>query len=202
MTKVPARFITSAARPADFPPPTLPEIAVVGRSNVGKSSLINALVGQDGLARTSRTPGRTRLVNWFEIGTQPPFFLVDLPGYGYAEVSRATRESWRPLIEGYLSGRKTLAGVVLLIDIRRGAAEEEQDFVPWLAERDMPAIVALTKADKLAKNKRALEVARAKRDLGLRREPLAVSATSNDGIAALWRAVVQLAVDATAAKPA
>ena len=200
MTKVSARFVTSAAQPSDFPPPSLPEIAVVGRSNVGKSTLINALVGQPGLARTSRTPGRTRLINWFAIDER--FHLVDLPGYGYAEVSRATRESWRPLIEGYLSGRKSLAGVVLLIDIRRGAAEEEQDFVPWLAERDMPAVVALTKADKLAKNKRALEVARAKRDLGLRREPVAVSATSNDGIAALWRAVVQLAVDATAAKPA
>ena len=219
MTKIAAHFVTSAAQPSDFPPPSLPEIAVVGRSNVGKSTLINALVGQPGLARTSRTPGRTRLINWFAIARSSSagprsnaqrcgesiddrFHLVDLPGYGYAEVSRATRESWRPLIEGYLSGRKTLAGVVLLIDIRRGAAEEEQDFVPWLAERDMPAIVALTKADKLAKNKRALEVARAKRDLGLRREPLAVSATSNEGIAALWRAVVQLAVDATAAKPA
>ena len=195
-------FVTSAASPKDFPPPTLPELAVVGRSNVGKSSLINALVGQEGLARTSRTPGRTQLINWFHVDAQPKFHLVDLPGYGYAEVSRATREGWRPLIEGYLDGRASLAGVVLLIDIRRGAAEEEQDFVPWLAERDMPVIVALTKADKLAKNKRALEVARAKRDLGLRREPLAVSATSNEGIPALWRAVVQLAIDATAAKPA
>jgi len=200
MTKVAARFVTSAAQPSDFPPPSLPEIAVVGRSNVGKSTLINALVGQPGLARTSRTPGRTRLINWFAIDER--FHLVDLPGYGYAEVSRATREGWRPLIESYLSGRKSLAGVLLLIDIRRGAADEEQDFVPWLAERDLPAIVALTKADKLAKNKRALEVARARRDLGLRREPVAVSATSNEGIAALWRAVVQLAIDATAAKPA
>jgi GTP-binding protein len=206
MTKIAARFITSAAQPSDFPPPGLPEIAVVGRSNVGKSTLINALVGQPGLARTSRTPGRTRLINWFAIASSGEsidrFHLVDLPGYGYAEVSRATREGWRPLIEGYLSERASLAGVVLLIDIRRGAAEEEQDFVPWLAERDMPAIVALTKADKLAKNKRALEVARAKRDLGLRREPLAVSATSKEGIPALWRAVVQLAIDATAAKSA
>src|SRR5689334_20185934 len=128
--KVRARFVTSAAKPADFPPPTLPEIAVVGRSNVGKSSLINALVGQDGLARTSRTPGRTRLINWFEIGSQPPFYLVDLPGYGYAEVSAAVRQTWRPMIQAYLEQRTSLAGVLLLVDIRRNAEAEEQDFVP------------------------------------------------------------------------
>ena len=130
MTRIAARFVTSAAQPSDFPPPSLPEIAVVGRSNVGKSSLINALVGQPSLARTSRTPGRTRLVNWFEIDGR--FFLVDLPGYGYAEVSQAMRESWRPLIEGYLTGRTSLAGVLLLIDIRRGVQDEELDFAPWL----------------------------------------------------------------------
>ena len=111
MTRIAARFVTSAAQPSGFPPPSLPEIAVVGRSNVGKSSLINALVGQPGLARTSRTPGRTRLINWFEIDGR--FHLVDLPGYGYAEVSQAMRESWRPLIETYLDTRTTLAGVLL-----------------------------------------------------------------------------------------
>jgi GTP-binding protein len=198
MTKVAARFVISAAQASGFPPPVLPEIAVVGRSNVGKSTLINALVGHPGLARTSRTPGRTRLINWFEIDER--FHLVDLPGFGYAVVNRATREGWRPLIEGYLSERKSLAGVLLLIDIRRGPAEEEQDFVPWLAEHNTPFVVALTKADKLAKNKRMLEVARARRELGLRKDPLAVSATSNDGIAALWREVVGLAV--AGARPA
>ncbi|TMQ06132.1 MAG: YihA family ribosome biogenesis GTP-binding protein [Deltaproteobacteria bacterium] len=191
MTKIRARFVTSAASPSDFPPPSLPEVAVVGRSNVGKSSLINALVGRPGLARTSRTPGRTRLVNWFAIDER--FLLVDLPGYGYAEVSRATRDSWRPLIEAYLAERTSLAGVLLLIDIRRGVQEEELDFAPWLAERAMPAVVALTKADKLAKNKRMLEVARAREALGLRKDPLAVSALSGDGIDPLWRAVVRLA---------
>lgn len=164
---------------------------MVGRSNVGKSSLINTLVGQPGLARTSRTPGRTRLVNWFAI--EERFYLVDLPGYGYAEVSHAMRESWRPLIEGYLAGRASLAGVLLLIDIRRGALVEELDFIPWLAERDIPVVVALTKADKLAKNKRMVEVARARQALVLRKEPLAVSTLSNEGIEPLWRAIVQLA---------
>jgi GTP-binding protein len=190
--KTPARFVTSAARPADFPPPTLPELAVVGRSNVGKSSLINALVGQDGLARTSRTPGRTRLVNWFEIGSQPPFFLVDLPGYGYAEVSQATRESWRPLIESYLEQRPSLAGVLLLVDIRRNVLDEELDFVPWLAQRETPLVVALTKADKLPKNKRALEAMRAKQLLGLRKEPAIVSTLSGEGIEPLFRTLLRV----------
>ena len=187
-----ARFVTSAARPDDFPPEGLPEVAVVGRSNVGKSSLINALVGQD-LARTSRTPGRTRLVNWFEV--EQRFQLVDLPGYGYAEVARETRESWRPLIEAYLASRSTLLGVVLLLDVRRGVEDEELDFVPWLVERERAIVVALTKADKLPKHKRALEVTKAKHALGLRREPFAVSAQTGDGLDQLWRAILGL-VDA------
>ena len=190
MTRIAARFVTSAAQPSGFPPPSLPEVAVVGRSNVGKSSLINALVGQPGLARTSRTPGRTRLINWFAVNER--FHLVDLPGYGYAEVSQAMRDSWRPLIEGYLADRTTLAGVLLLIDIRRGAQDEELDFVPWLAERATPVVVALTKADKLPKNKRTLEVRRARQALNLSRDPLAVSVLGGDGIDPLWRAVVQL----------
>jgi GTP-binding protein len=188
--KVKAQFVISASKPSEFPAENLPEIAVVGRSNVGKSSLINALVGQDGLARTSRTPGRTRLVNWFEIDGK--FHLVDLPGYGYAEVSRETREAWRPLIESYLGDRKSLAGVLMLIDVRRGPEEEELDFVPWLEAKNIPIVVALTKADKLAKNKRMLEVVKAKKALGLKRDPFAVSAQTGDGIEPLFRALLHL----------
>ena len=188
--KTRATFVISAAKPDQFPAPTLPEVAVVGRSNVGKSSLINALTGNAGLARTSRTPGRTRLVNWFDVnGT---FMLVDLPGYGYAEVSRDMRESWRPLIESYLSDRKTLTGVLLLIDVRRGPQDEELDFVPWLEAKEIPIVVALTKSDKLAKNKKMLEVAKAKKALGLKRDPYAVSAQDGDGLDPLWRAVTKL----------
>src|SRR5690606_37033448 len=131
--------------------------------------------------------GRTRLINWFEIDGK--FHLVDLPGYGYAEVSREMRESWRPLIERYLSERKTLAGVLLLVDVRRGPQDEELDFVPWLEARGTPIVVALTKSDKLAKNKRMLEVAKARKRLGLSRDPVAVSAQSGEGIDPLWRAV-------------
>ena len=129
------------------------------------------------------------------------FFLVDLPGYGYAEVSQSMRDSWRPLIESYLAERTSLAGVLLLIDIRRGAQDEELDFLPWLAERAMPVVVALTKADKLAKNKRTLEVGRVRQALGLRRDPLAVSALTGDGIEPLWRAVVQLVTARPAGTP-
>ena len=188
--KVPAKFVISAAKPADFPPPRLPELAVVGRSNVGKSSLINALVGQDGLARTSRTPGRTRLLNWFEVDGR--FHLVDLPGYGYAAVDREMRAGWQPLIEEYLSKRDALAGVLLLIDVRRGPEAEELDFVPWLEDKKIPIVVALTKSDKLPKNKRMIEVAKAKKTLALKRDPIAVSAQSGDGIDQVWRSLDKL----------
>ncbi len=188
--KVPATFVTSAAKPSGFPVGTLPELAVVGRSNVGKSTLINTLVGHEGLARTSRTPGRTRLVNWFEIDHK--FHLVDLPGYGYAAVNRDLKESWRPLIETYLEKRDVLAGVLLLIDIRRGAQEEELDFIPWLAQKKIPVIIALTKADKLPKNKRTLEVMKAKKDLAQKRDPIAVSAQTAEGVDAMWRAMLKI----------
>ena len=188
--KVSAKFVTSAAKPTDFPPPRLPELAVVGRSNVGKSSLINALVDQDGLARTSRTPGRTRLLNWFEVDGR--FHLVDLPGYGYAAVDRDMRAGWQPLIEEYLSKRDALAGVLLLIDVRRGPEDEELDFVPWLESKKIPIVVALTKADKLPKNKRMLEIAKAKKTLALKRDPIAVSAQTGDGIDTVWRALDKL----------
>jgi len=188
--KVNAHFVISAAKPEDFPPGRLPEVAIVGRSNVGKSSLINSLVHQHGLARTSRTPGRTRLLNWFEVDGR--FHLVDLPGYGYAAVDRNMRAGWQPLIEAYLDKRDVLAGVVLLVDVRRGPEEEELDFVPWLAERKVPIVVALTKADKLPKNKRMLEIAKAKKTLALKRDPFAVSAQTGDGVEDLWRAIDKL----------
>jgi GTP-binding protein len=190
--KIQAKFVTSAAAPKDFPPDGAPELAIVGRSNVGKSSLINAMLGSD-LARTSRTPGRTRLLNWFDVASKPPLRFVDLPGFGYAEVTKAMRESWRPLIETYLGTRASLAGVVLLVDTRRGPEDEELDFAAWLHQRETPLVVALTKCDKLAKNKRMLEIQRAKKLLDLTRPPLAVSALTGDGVDELWRAVLAVA---------
>lgn len=188
-----ARFIISAASPKDFPAPGLPEVAIAGRSNVGKSSLINALCGAD-LARTSRTPGRTRLLNWFAV--QPakggPMNLVDLPGYGYAAVDKGMRESWRPLIESYLQDRDVLKAVVLLVDIRRGAEDQELDFAPWLLQRGVAVIPVLTKADKLGKAQRQPLVEKLHRALGsgdkLKR-PVLFSAHENLGLDDLWKAI-------------
>ena len=188
-----ARFVISAARPQDFPPPVHPEIAFAGRSNVGKSSLINALAGQDGLARTSRTPGRTRLVNWFRIepnaGTTVD--LVDLPGYGYAAVDEGTRTGWRPLIEALLGERASLRAVVLLVDIRRGVEDEELDFVPWLVQRGLTVIPVLTKADKLGKAQRQPIAAKVKKELALGVNPVLFSAQDGLGVDELWRAILK-----------
>ena len=198
-----AEFVTSAAEPSGFPRPSLPEIAFAGRSNVGKSSLINTLVGVPGLARTSRTPGRTRLLNWFRVTPPkgPPMHFVDLPGYGYARVPNEMRASWRPLIETYLRDRPALRGLVLLVDARRGAEEEEQDFLAWLREGGVPARVVVTKADKLPKNKRKPAAMAVQHDLGLDRPAILFSALDGEGIVPLWRVISQLATDAPEPEP-
>ena len=191
-----ASFVTSASKPAEFPPEDLPEVAFAGRSNVGKSSLINALVGKHGLARTSRTPGRTQLLNWFRVeapstGAPRPLAFVDLPGYGYAKVPVAMQASWQQLIESYLSDRKVLGAVVLLVDVRRGVEQEEEDLAAWLRERGIPLVGVVTKIDKVAKNKREPVLGAVKRALGLPRPPIGFSATESDGIDELWRAILR-----------
>ena len=143
-------FLGGMAELGGWRPPTdLPEVAFVGRSNVGKSSLLNALVRRKKFARVSNTPGRTREINFFKVNDT--FVLVDLPGYGYAKVSKEKRNAWRPMIERYLVGTSELRGIVLLLDVRRDPSDDDRAMVDFLAEVGVPVIVVVTKADKLKK---------------------------------------------------
>ncbi len=135
--------------PKDFPAERLPEIAFLGRSNVGKSSLINKLLGRKNLARTSSTPGKTRGLFFYLIDHS--FYFVDLPGYGYAKVSKGTRDSWGPLIEEYLGGRATLCGCIHLVDCRHKPSAEDLQMADWLRYHQLPTITVATKTDKLSR---------------------------------------------------
>jgi GTP-binding protein len=159
-----ARFLASATKPGEFPLPAGPEIVFAGRSNVGKSSAINALAARRRLAFVSRTPGRTRTINFFELAAGGR--LVDLPGYGYASAPRALRATWDLLIARYLSERGTLAGVVLLADARRPLTASDRNFLEWLAPVAAPRLVLLAKSDKLTRAERAKALAQARAALG------------------------------------
>ncbi|MDD4766479.1 MAG: ribosome biogenesis GTP-binding protein YihA/YsxC [Desulfotomaculaceae bacterium] len=156
-----AEFVTSAVKTADYPAGELPEVALAGRSNVGKSSLLNKLVNRKGLARTSNTPGRTRLINFFRVNGV--FHLVDLPGYGYAKVSLREKDSWRKMVEGYLNTRINLRGIVLLIDSRHPPTAQDIQMYDWLKYRGVNAVVVATKADKNSRSRllQSLKVIRA-----------------------------------------
>lgn len=146
-----AEFVTSAAHTGQYPADDLPELAFAGRSNVGKSSLINCLVERKKLVRTSRTPGRTQLINFFRINDCLRF--VDLPGYGYAKVALSVRAAWRPMIQDYLDTRKNLRGVIEILDMRHPPAPDDLSLWAWLKDRNIPAVAVLTKSDKLPRSK-------------------------------------------------
>jgi GTP-binding protein len=148
-----ARFLASAAKASDIPPEAGPELAFAGRSNVGKSSAINALAGRKRLAFFSKTPGRTRTINFFDLGERGR--LADLPGYGYASAPRALRATWDSLIGGYLARRHGLAGVVVLMDARRPLATSDRHFLEWLEPVAAPRLVLLAKSDQLSRAERA-----------------------------------------------
>ncbi|MGB3288913.1 MAG: ribosome biogenesis GTP-binding protein YihA/YsxC [Burkholderiaceae bacterium] len=165
-----ASFTVSAARLDQLPAPTTAEVCFVGRSNSGKSSAINVLTNQRRLAFSSKTPGRTRLINLFGIPdpAEPEAFLgflVDLPGYGYASVAREAREEWADVLGGYLRSRSSLAGIVLLIDIRRGVTELDRRLADWIAPTGTPVLALLTKADKLPYGQRVKAVIAVKKEL-------------------------------------
>jgi GTP-binding protein len=147
-----AEYIISAVKYSQYPPPLVPEIAVAGRSNVGKSSLINRFLGRRRLAKTGQTPGKTQTINFFNINDQ--WYLVDLPGYGYAKVPQTTKARWRRMMEEYFSRRKTLRGVVLLVDIRHKPSPEDLIMMDMLGSFGYPVLVAATKADKIARSQR------------------------------------------------
>ena len=193
---VDAKFHAQAKALDQLPAPTHTELAFAGRSNVGKSSLLNALVGRKALARTSSTPGKTRLAHFFldnRNGTTRSarrVLLVDLPGYGWGKVAKTERAAWQTLVESYLGEREPLRLAILLHDVRRDATDEERDLLAWLAEREVPALVAITKSDKLAPMRRAERVKQLVKEYALAPEAMiATSAEKKDGIDALWRAI-------------
>jgi GTP-binding protein len=201
-----AEFLTSGTEKtagAGWPVEGPPEIAFAGRSNVGKSTLLQALMQRRGLVRISSTPGRTRLINFFRIVVAPEggraaenrreLYFVDLPGYGYAKVSKAEREKWLPFVDQYLSERAALKVLVLLVDPRRDANRreppllDETEIAKYVAARGVLVLAVMTKADKLSKHERKPALEKLKRELGL--PAIAVSATDGDGIDELWRRI-------------
>jgi GTP-binding protein len=173
------------------PESSLPEVAFAGRSNVGKSSLLNSLVRRKSFARVSRTPGRTREINFFRINNG--FVLVDLPGYGYARISKEKKSEWKPLIESYMRRTTQLRGIVLLLDIRREPSDDDRAMLDFLAEMEVPTIVALTKKDKLSMLAAQERVAEISRVLALLPDQvIPFSAHSGEGRIELLEAITDL----------
>lgn len=173
------------------PDSPLPEVAFAGRSNVGKSSLLNSLVRRKSFARVSRTPGRTREINFFRVNNE--FVLVDLPGYGYARISKEKKAEWRPMIESYLRRTTQLRGIVLLLDIRREPSDDDRAMLDFLAEVEVPTIVALTKIDKLSKAAAEKSAAAISRSLALEADQvIPFSAQTGEGRVELLEAIATL----------
>ncbi len=185
-------FLGGMATPGGWrPPPGLPEVAFAGRSNVGKSSLLNRLVRRKAFARVSRTPGRTREINFFQVNDQLVF--ADLPGYGYARVAHEQRDAWRPLIEGYLRHSERLQGVVQLLDIRREASDDDRLMLEFLADLGVPTIIVVTKIDKLGTNAGAARVNELARSLALAEDQvIPFSAVTGRGRDELATAIIDL----------
>jgi GTP-binding protein len=176
-----AVFLKSAANPADFPADTGKEVAFVGRSNSGKSTALNALTGARKLARVSKTPGRTQLLNFFALGEDHR--LVDLPGYGFARVAQETQARWQRSLEVYLSERASLVGLIVTMDIRRGVTRLDEQLLRWLEPRNLPVAVLLTKADKLSRSAGLAQERRVAAELGPAATVMRFSAPAGHGVA-------------------
>ena len=186
-----AKFICSAVKPEHYPPADLPEVQSAGRSNEGKSSLNNKIVNRKKLVRTSKVPGRTQLINFFEINGIWRF--VDLPGYGYAKVPAEVQRHWRPMVERYLTTRVNMRGMVWLLDIRRQASKEDLILWDWLQAQQVKVIIVITKADKLSKNKRHKQAASIAKSLGRKaQELIQFSAISGEGKDEIWQELLRI----------
>ena len=174
-------FAGAVGEPGQDPPASLPQIAVAGRSNVGKSSLINALLGRKRLARVSKRPGKTQEINFYEVNRR--FFLVDLPGYGFAKAPSEVRQRWGPLISSYLGTSEELLGVVVLVDCRHGPSDDDAQMVDYLARLEIPALFVLTKIDKLNRSERREALEETRQELGVPEDQLlATSALTGEGV--------------------
>lgn len=186
-----AQFVASATRPGNYPLADLPEIAFAGRSNVGKSSLINTILRRKKLVKTGATPGRTQLLNFFNINGQIVF--VDLPGYGYAKVSKSLRKTWASMIETYLKSRETLRGVVMILDIRRTPGPAERESLGWFNVHNIPLLLVATKADKFSKQKQVLRKKEIARALAVPVDAIIVfSAKTGLGRDDVWESILDL----------
>jgi GTP-binding protein len=182
------KFVASYFALEQIPDNPRPQIAFAGRSNVGKSSLLNKLVGRKKMAKVSGTPGKTRSLNFFSVNDR--FYFVDLPGYGYAKVSKKEKAGWGKLIEGFLTKSRELIGLVLLLDCRREVTDEDLILTEWLIERKLPVIVALTKCDKLTRNKLNEKVIETERKFGVEVVPFSI--VTGVGKNELLNAIMQL----------
>jgi GTP-binding protein len=201
MKIISAEFMKSAVKPDQYPKTSLPEIAFAGRSNVGKSSLINTLLGRKKLAQISATPGKTRLLNFFTVNDR--LSVVDLPGYGFARVSKTEQEKWGPMIETYLRERESLRLVVSILDVRHDPTQQDRDLIDWLRHYGRSLLIVLTKSDKLSRGQ-ALQ--RRKRimvclGLGEQDKPLLFSAQTGDGKGDLWKAIERVLREKESASP-
>lgn len=188
-----AEFITSAVVPAQYPAGVEPEVAFVGRSNVGKSSLINTLLNRRGLAKTSSTPGKTRTINFFRVNGQLGF--VDLPGYGYAKLSRAERAAWGPMMEQFFRLRHQLKGVVQLVDARHEPTADDRQTRAWLLHQQRPLLVVATKVDKIGRSQRPNHLKRIAEVLTLNETAtlMPFSAQTGEGRETIWEWIRQVA---------
>jgi GTP-binding protein len=184
-----AKFLRSALKQEDYPRDRRPELAFVGRSNVGKSTLLNALLGRQGLAKTSSTPGKTQTINFFDVNGK--VYLVDLPGYGYARVPKELKAQWNRVMVEYVRDREPLRMVAALVDARHDPTEQDHEMLAILDEAEVPTLVVATKIDKVKRSQRRKNLERVRRGLELEEDALVLpfSGVSKEGLKELWEVI-------------